>query len=182
MSRIRSVATLTKELEFATARQTYYSTPRAGKTTVEPNPKDIYIYTSSTYKIGNNNALLKLQASVASVEKFGLEALGLKEGSDTSAANAGRVPRGFKPAKVRGIIGADSPVARVSPVSGRRVIKYNAASTGNSRSSYTAPISAASDNAQRILFNSIVEAQATEFKTAGYGRLYFDPEFLPTSG
>ncbi|WP_055075031.1 hypothetical protein [Pseudanabaena sp. 'Roaring Creek'] len=182
MGRIRSVAILTKELEYATNRQTYYSTPRPGKTTVDKNPKDIYIYTCASYKVGNANAVLKIQASVSGVEKFGMADLNLKDSKDASAATAARPPRGFRPAKVRGIIGADTPTASESKVSKRRVIKYNADSSGDARSTYTAPISGESDAAQRTSFNAIVEAKAAEFKTDGYGRLYFIPEYLPTSG
>lgn len=182
MGRIRSVAILTKELEYATARQTYYSTPRPGKTTVEPNPKDTYVYTCGTYILAGAPAVLKVQACTKSVEKFGLDALGLKDSSDTLAATAGRIPRGFRPAKVKGTIGADTPTVTTSPVSGRRVIKYSASSTGDAKANYTAPIGGVSDAAQRTAFQAVVEAVKAEFKVEGYGRLYFTPEYLPTSG
>lgn len=182
MGRIRSVALLTKELAYAEARKTYYETPRPGKTTVDPNPKDTYIYTCGTYVIAGVPVVLKIQASVSSVEEFGLDNLGLKDGTDLSAATAARVPRGFKPAKVRGSIGADAPVAAVSPVSGRRVIKYTASAAGAAKANFTAPIGGATDAAQRTAFAALVTAKAAAFKTAGYGRLSFVPEYLPTSG
>ncbi|MFM7858077.1 MAG: hypothetical protein ACKPCM_19900, partial [Pseudanabaena sp.] len=71
MGRVRSVASLTKALEYATARQTYYSTPRPGKTTVDPNPKDTVIYECSSYKVGTASVKLKLQASKSSSDKLG---------------------------------------------------------------------------------------------------------------
>ena len=129
MGRIRSVARLTKELEFATARQTYYSTPRSGKTTVDKNPKDTVFYTCSTYKIGTTGAVLSIQAAAAAIAKFGMAGLGLLATSTGSA----RPPRGFKPAKVHGMIGSDTPTVAVSPVSGRRIVKYSAVSTGDAK-------------------------------------------------
>jgi hypothetical protein len=185
MGRIRSVALLTRELAYAEARKTYYETPRAGKTTVEPNPKDLVLYTSSSYKIGTASAVLKIQASSAAIAKFGgVDALGLLASDDTAAATALRIPRGFKPAKISGIIGATTPQAAVSPVSGRRVIRYGATATGAARSSFTAPIGGATDNAQRALFVLIAEAESAAFNAGegGYGRFSFTPEYLPTSG
>lgn len=181
MGRIRSVAALTKQLEFATARQTYYSTPRPGKTTVDPNPKDSVVYECSTYKVGAASVKVKIQASKSSIDKFGgLDALGLTETDPTAVL----VPRGFRPAKIRGTVGADTPTAATSPVSGRRVIKYSAEASGDAKANFTAPIGGASDATQRTLFAAIVEAVAADFKadTGGYGRLWFTPEYLPTSG
>lgn len=182
MSRIKSIASLTKSLEYATKRQAYYATIRPGKTTVEPNPKDLYIYTCSTYVIGATAAVLKIQACTKSIEEFTLAALGLKEGADPTAAGAARPPRGFRPAKVKGTVGADTPTVGTSPVSGRRIVKYSADSSGSAKANYTAPISGATDKAQRDAFQAVVVATASKFKTAGYGRLSFTPEYLPTSG
>ena len=182
MGRIRSLASLNKAVEYATARQAYYSTPRPGKTTVEPNPKDTYIYSCGTYIVAGTPVSLKLQACVQSVEKFGIDVLGLKAGDDPSGATAGRIPRGFRPAKVKGSIGADTPTVGTSPVSGRRVIKYTASSTGNAKANFTAPVSGISDAAQRTAFAAVVAANSAEFKTEGYGRLWFEPEYLPMSG
>lgn len=180
MGRIRSVARLTKELEFATARQTYYSTPRPGKTTVDKNPKDTVFYTCSTYKIGTTGAILSIQAAAAAIAKFGMTELGLL----ATAAGAARPPRGFRPAKVHSMIGSTAPTVGVSPVSGRRVIKYSAVSTGDAKANFTAPIGGATDDVQRGLFAALVTANETEFNAGpgGYGRFYFTPEYLPTSG
>jgi hypothetical protein len=181
MGRIRSVAMLTKQLEYATARQTYYSTPRPGKTTVDPNPKDSVVYECSTYKVGAASVKLKLQASSSSIEKFGgIAALGLT----ASDATAVLMPRGFRPAKIKGTIGATTPTVGVSPVSGRRVIKYSAEADGDAKANFTAPIGGATDITQRTLFAAIAEAVAAEFNTeaGGYGRLSFTPEYLPTTG
>lgn len=186
MGRIRNIASLTKSLEYATARQTYYAnTSRPVKTTVEKNPKDTVVYISSTYKVGTGNASLIIQASAASIEKFGgVDALNLKAGTDTSAATAIRVPRGFRPAKIHGMVGTDTPTAKASPVSGRRVIKYSTSSTGASRANFTAPIgnTGSTANAQQLAFRTIAEAVATEFNTAaGYGRVWFTPEYFSVS-
>ncbi|TYQ29968.1 hypothetical protein [Pseudanabaena sp. UWO310] len=181
MGRVKSVALLTKQLEFATARQTYYSTPRPGKTTVDPNPKDTVVYECSTYKVGAASVKLKLQASKSSIDKFGgLDALGLVA-TDPTAVLA---PKGFRPAKIKGTVGADTPTVRTSPVSGRRVVKYSAEASGDAKANFTAPIGGSTDVTQRTLFQSIVEAVAADFNAGegGYGRLWFTPEYLPTSG
>ena len=87
MGRIRSLASLTKAVEYATARQTYYSTPRPGKTTVETNPKDTVIYVASSFKVGTAAANVQVQASAASIAKFGtLAALGLSATAQTLSA------------------------------------------------------------------------------------------------
>ncbi|MFM7853013.1 MAG: hypothetical protein ACKO96_14135, partial [Flammeovirgaceae bacterium] len=113
--------------------------------------------------------------------KFGgLDALGLTA-TDATAVLA---PRGFRPAKIKGTVGAATPTAGVSPVSGRRVIKYSAEATGDAKANFTAPIGGTTDVTQRTLFNAIVEAVAADFNAGegGYGRLWFTPEYLPTSG
>ncbi len=181
MARIKSVAALTKQLEYATARQNYYSTPRPGKTTVDPNPKDSVVYECSTYKIGATSVKLKLQASSSSIEKFGgIAALGLTASDPTAVLR----PRGFRPAKIKGTIGAATPTVGISPVSGRRVIKYSAEATGDAKANFSAPIGGTSDVTQRTLFAAIIEAVEADFNAGegGYGRFSFTPEYLPTSG
>lgn len=185
MGRIRSLASLTKAVEYATARQAYYSTPRPGKTTIDPNPKDSYFYTCSNYKIGTAFAVLSVQASVSSVVAFGgVTALNLTDNTAPPKDGAGRPPRGIKLARIHGMIGADAPVVNTSPVSGRRVVKYSASSTGGAKANFTAPLGNAGAAAvtPQSTFDAIVTAKAAGFKTNGYGRLWFTPEYLPISG
>jgi hypothetical protein len=127
---------------------------------------------------------LQLQASSSSIAKFGgLEELGLQESSSMAGGTAARKPVGFKPAMICGMVGATTPVEAVSPISGRRVIRYSAGAGGSAKANFAAPISGATDTTQRTLFSAIVEAKAAAFNAGegGYGRLWFTPEYLSTS-
>jgi hypothetical protein len=175
MARIKSVAQIQKALTYAQARATYYAnTTRPVKDTVDVDPKDVYVYTSQNLKVGTTAALYRVQASVAAVTKFGdLTGTGLLA-KDT--AGAGNKPRGFIPAQIHGTVGADTPTVGTSPVSGRRTVKYTAEATGDARASYTSPITTIA------LFEAAATALASEFKTDGYGRIWYTPEKFTISG
>lgn len=181
----RSVALLQRELTYAQARQTYLATPRTRtSTTVVPNPKTLYGYRSTNLVVGSESALIKIKVENAAITKFTEAALGLTPTSNAAfASSAIPIPRKFKPAKVHALFGATTPTVQTAKTSGRQYIKYSAATTGASQSTYSAAISkeatAVTEGDQR----TAAEAIATTLKdeVGEYGRIWFTPEYLAES-
>lgn len=169
MARIPSVASLQRRLNEAKVREANLkqrqATKEPGVGTGQPNPRDNYkyaaIFTDGSYTV---------KASRAAVAFFGqAAALGLAD-ADASPP----IPRGFQPAKIRATRGRLAPIRKVAELSKRPYLKYSQDADGETRHTFTAPISAAS-----------ADALATRFQTIGrdkrgdigeYGRLEFIAE------
>lgn len=156
MGRIKSAAQKLREANIAKARETAIANRAANTTTtVQRRKTDRYIYRAYSIKSGTSQQLLSVSASAAAVEFFGRTNLGLQLPTAVTDPVIAK-PKGFMPAKVMAMVGAETPTAKVNSWNSR-VIKYSAATTGNSQSNYTAPICILSGTAT---FDA-VDAQAT---------------------
>lgn len=169
MARIPSVASLTRRLNEAKTREAALkirqttATPNVGGG--QPNPRDNVKY---TVIFGDGAYIVK--ASRAAVTFFnGLDDLGLAA-PDTSPY----APRGFQPAKVRATRGRANGVEKTADLSKRRYLKYSVDASGETRATYTAPISAISADALGTRFQTLGNSLRTEL--GEYGRLAFIAE------
>lgn len=186
MARV-SIAVLEKNLEYARKRETYLrsTTARPVKTTVDKRPKQLVGYRSSLIEVGVGTALIKIQASSPSVTFFnGLGPLGLIANTGVLLDEAIPSPRNFKPAQIKATVGDATPTVKTAAGSGRRYIKYSAASTGEAQSAYSAPIckadTANTPDEQQTQAETL--ANAITGKLGGeYGRVYFVPEKFTSS-
>lgn len=169
MARIPSVASLQRRLtdlktrEAALKQRQATAVPKVGSG--QPNPRDNYkygaIFVDGTYIV---------KASRAAVTFFGgADDLGLVA-PDTSPPLA----RGFQPAKVRATRGRASGVEKTAELSKRKYLKYSLDASGETRATFTAPISAASASALATRFQTLGNAKKEEI--GEYGRLAFIPE------
>lgn len=184
MGRIKPLWQLQREVEYAQKRETFLKrTDRPIKSTVDRRQKVIVGYRSSLIVIGTTHALIELQASQAALTRFGNEAsLGLIERSNALMDEAIKEPKGFRPAMIHGLVGAATPSVATAAGSGRRYIKYGAASAGAAQASFSAPVSSGDVNPtpteQAARAKTVADAQAASFNATdtGYGRLWFEAE------
>jgi hypothetical protein len=142
MGRIQSAAVLERRAALAKAREAYRKTrPTSTTTTVKKRQLDAYVYSSYmlTDATGSSERML-VQASTASVTKFGGAGALLLIDPNSVTTTIGRKPKGFTPAQVHAMVSTATPTASVSPW-GTRVIKYSATTTGTSQAHFSAPIS-----------------------------------------
>lgn len=177
MARIPSVASLQRRLNEAKVRETALKArqataiPRPGSG--QSNPTDTFKYESVFI---TNSFLLK--ASRPAVTFFGgITALGLAA-SDTSPG----LPRGFKPAKIRAVRGKARPTPEIADLSKRHYLKYSADASGETRATYTAPISSNTAVGLQTLYRNIANSKKDD--VGDYGRIAFIAEqpVFSTSG
>lgn len=170
MARIPSVASLTRRLNEAKTREAALkirqttATPDVGGG--QPNPRDNVKY---TVIFGDGAYIVK--ASRPAISFFGgFDDLGLAV-PDTSPY----APRGFQPAKVRATRGRPNwGVEKIADLSKRHYLKYSIDADGETRATYTAPISAISADALGTRFQTLGTSLRVEI--GEYGRLAFIAE------
>lgn len=142
MGRVQSAAVLERKAALAKAREAYRKTrPTNTTTTVRKRQTDAYVYSSYMLvdSTGSSERML-VQASTASVTKFGGAGALLLVDPNSVTTTIGRKPKGFTPSQVHAMVATATPTASVSPW-GSRVIKYSATTTGTAQAYFTAPIS-----------------------------------------
>lgn len=177
MARIPSVASLQRRLNEAKARETALkarqatAVPKVGSG--QSNPTDTYKY-ESIYV--DNSFLLKVSRPALAF-LGGIAALGLVAPDDSPT-----LPRGFKPAKIRATRGRATGAEKTAELSGRKYLKYSIDATGETRATYTAPISANTAATLQTLYRAIANAKKDD--VGEYGRIQFIPEqpLFSTSG
>lgn len=177
MGSIPSVAALQRRLNDAKAREAALkirqttAQPKVGQG--QPNPTDPVKY-SAIFVEGN----YIVNASRAAVAFFGGgAALGLAA-PDASP----RISRGFAPAKIRATRGRASGVKKTADLSKRDYLKYSIDATGDTRATFTAPISADTVATLRTRFQTVSNSKKDDI--GEYGRIAFIPEkpVFSTSG
>jgi hypothetical protein len=142
MGRIQSAAVLERKAALAKAREAYYKN-RAASTTTTVKKRELDAYVYSSYMLvdstGSSERML-VQASTASVTKFGGAGALLLVDPASMTTTISRKPKGFTPAQIHAMEATGTPTAKVSPW-GTRVIKYSTATTGTSQAHFVAPIS-----------------------------------------
>ncbi len=169
MASIPSVASLQRRLTEAKTREANLKTRQ---TTAEPkvgsgqsNPTDSYKYES----IFTEGSFI-VKASRPAVAFFGgIAPLGLAA-PDASPG----LPRGFKPSKIRATRGRATPVPTTAELSKRRYLKYSVDADGETRGTYTAPISGNTVLALQNAYKAILLAKKDD--VGEYGRIAFIPE------
>lgn len=169
MARIPSVAALQRRLNEAKVRETNLKNRQA---TAEPkvgsgqsNPTDPYKYKSIF-----TDGFFNVRASRPAITFFGGAAkLGLAE-PDASP----NLPRGFQPAKIRATRGRSRGAEKTAELSKRKYLKYSIDADGETRATYTAPISAATVAALQTTYRTILQDKKDDI--GEYGRLVFIPE------
>lgn len=168
MARIPSVAELTRLLNEAKARETALEArqalpPKVG--TGQRRPTDSVKY-STIFSAED----LIINAPSNGIAFFGgLAALGLAA-PDASP----RAPRGFRPAKVMATRGKATPSTETSALSGRRYLKYSIEATGDTQSSFSAPVSAETVAALKTKVETLINSKKDD--VGEYGRIWFEPE------
>ncbi len=169
MARIPSVASLQRRLTEAKTREANLKTRQA---TAEPkvgsgqsNPTDSYKYES----IFTDSAFI-VKASRPAITFFGgIAAVGLVA-PDASPG----LPRGFKPSKIRATRGRGNPVEKTAELSKRKYLKYSVDADGETRGTFTAPISANTVAGLQTLYRNILTSKKDD--VGEYGRIAFIPE------
>lgn len=169
MARIPSVANLQRRLTEAKTREANLKTRQA---TAEPrvgsgqsNPTDSYKYES----IFTDGSFI-VKASRPAITFFGgIAALGLVA-PDASPG----LPRGFKPSKITATRGRATPTPTTAELSKRRYLKYSVDGTGETRATFTAPISGNTVLALQTAYKNILTAKRDD--VGEYGRISFIPE------
>lgn len=187
---VKKIWQIQKELEYAQAREAYYSNPnRPVKTTVDPQPRTLAVYRSVFQRAGGAAVDYRVNLSQAALTFFGgpeagaLAALGLL--AITASPEAIPKSGGFKPSLIKAMVGDATPTShRAFGGTGRRVIDYSANTTGTAQAHYQAPI-AGGDTTPTwdetvTKFNAIVTAKKPVLGT--YGRIYLQPEQFSLSG
>lgn len=169
MGQIPSVASLQRRLTEAKTREANLKTRQS---TAEPkvgggqaNPTDNYKYES----IFTEGSFI-VRASRPAVTFFGgITALGLVA-PDASPG----LPRGFKPSKIRATRGRGTPTPKIAELSKRKYLKYSVDADGETRGTYTAPISGNTVLALQNAYKAILTAKKDD--VGEYGRISFIPE------
>lgn len=169
-----------RELEYARAREAYYSNPnRPIKSTRDAQPRQPLVYTPFSYKVGSVYPEMLLQVSKASVTFFGgAAALGLSN-LPADLAEAGAKPRGFKPSMLKAMVGDQTPtVKRAYNNTGRRYVDYSGNTTGDAQANYNAPISCGNQTPTNTELETKLAAikGAKQAQLGDYGRLYLQIE------
>jgi hypothetical protein len=182
MARRASAAVLQRRAALAQARETYYKNkPASTVTTVRKRALDSYIYSSYllTDQQGESERML-IQASAASVAKFGgASALLLVDPASVTTTLA-RKPKGFKPAMVHAMEATATPTAKVSPW-GTRVINYANPTAGTEQAHFSAPISGdltATFPEISARAKTIHDSIKASLGNEDYYRFWLSPEFL----
>lgn len=182
MGRIQSAAVLERKAALAKARETYYKNKAASTTTtVNKRGSDAYVYSSYmlTDSTGASERML-VQASAASVTKFGGAAALLLVDPASISTTIGKKPKSFTPAQVHAMSTSGTPAAHTSPW-GTRVIKYSGTTAGTSQAHFVAPISgdlnatfAEVSARAKTVYNAIKSSLGSD----DYHRFWFSPEFM----
>lgn len=183
---------LQQQADQARAREAYYASRNSSEdtfnSTVESRPRIRVGYRSLNQKVGAtpDHAQLSIQASESAVKWFE----GVAETGDLSSANTRLgleyddltdfiAIDGFSASKLHAVLGATTPTA-VRTAWGTRYIKYTADGSGNSRSSYTAPLSdkTGAFTAADLASAAQLIADITSIRQAikENGRMWFEPE------
>jgi len=181
MSRVPSIAELTRRLNAAKARDAALKTRQQSNTGQnvgkgQPRPSE-----SVKYKSIFTDQDFLVTAPSAGIRFFGgLAALGLAA-PDASPG----IPRGFKTAKIKATIGRDDNkgVAKTATLSNRNYLKYTVdANAAGTRGSYSAPVSADTVANLKSKVQAVMVAKKDDVKE--YGRIWFEPErpIFVTSG
>lgn len=185
-----------READIAKAREEYYAnrTPST-TTTVRERPSIKRIYASYSLKDGATSQLFYVPVSKKSHLFFGGgstnsnaaasdTALGLKTTRAEADPLVAEKPSNFHPAQVKAMIGAANPTASTSPW-GSRVIKYSAATSGDSQAHFSAPISAGVANctleATAAKAEAALAALSDNLGNLDYAKFYFIPEKFTNS-
>jgi hypothetical protein len=180
MGRRRTGAQIQRQATLAIARENYYrNRPASTLTTVRKRELEAYVYSSYSRvdSTGNSERLL-IQASKASVTKFGGAVALLLVDPASITTTIGKKEKGFTPAQVHAMVATATPTASVSPW-GTRVIKYSAATTGTSQAHYSAPISGdlnATFAEVSTRAKTVYTAIRGSLGPAEYHRFWFSPE------
>jgi hypothetical protein len=148
-------------------------------TTVQKRATSAYVY--SSYMLVNasgDSERMLVQASTASVAKFGGPTALLLVDPATIATSISQKPRQFTPAKVHAMIGTATPVASVTEWK-TRVIKYSTATAGTTQAHFSAPISGDLDATWPEISTrskTIHDAIKDGLGSADYYRFWLSPE------
>jgi hypothetical protein len=168
MARIPSVAALERRLAALKAREAALATrqkqaPKVG--TGQPRPTEMMKYQGLFVP---EDFTVRVQG-VAVLFFGGATALGLAEpGAEPP------LPRGYKPTQVKCSRGVASPTTVTSTLSKKKYLKYTTPATGNTRVSYTCPISATTPISLLTKFKAIATDKKGDI--GEYGRIWLDPE------
>jgi hypothetical protein len=169
-----------RELDYARAREAYYSNPnRPVKQTVDPRPRIQVVYAPLFFKVGAVYPELLLSASSAGVARMGgAAALGLVT-TAIAIAEAGRPPRNFKPTILHAMVGDATPnMKRAYNGTGRRYVDYSGNTTGNAQAHFSAPVSCGNSTPTIDELETRVASirGAIVASLGAYGRLWVDFE------
>ena len=177
MGRIPSQASLTRRAAKLKARDAALKTrqaaaPKVGTGQARPSQtvKYVSLFTGESFLV---------QAPNAGVKFFG----GIAELGLAAADASPRLPRGFRTAKMKAVKGKAKPTEVTSKLSEQPYLKYSIEATGDTQSSFSAPVSAATSAAIKTKVQTIFTAVKAE--VGGYGRIWFEPErplFSETGG
>jgi hypothetical protein len=168
-----------RELEYAKARETYYRTRQpTTTTTVRQRKMQTLGYYPLLLKIGTTVPVIGVRVTEKSLAFFTQANLKLVNVTGTGAVAAIPEPKGFMPSMVHAMEGAATPAAkRAYNGTGRRYIKYSAATEGDAQAFYGAPISGGATPSVaevQTAFDAIVTAKKA---TVGdYGRIWLTLE------
>lgn len=186
MGRMKPIWQIEDQLENAKKREAYLKAKatRPIKQTRDAQPRVALVYTTFSYKVGSVFPEIIIQASQKSVNFFGGAAtLGLLN-TPADLAEASAKPKGFKPTIIKAMVGDPTPtVSRAYGGTGRRVVKYSAATTGDAQAHYQAPLSCGNQTPTNTELETKVAAikAAKQAQLGEYGRLYLQIESFTRS-
>lgn len=180
MGRRLTAAQLARRAKQALDRENYYKDKLPSTlTTVKKRELEAYIYSSYMFtdSTGDSDRML-VQASTASVTKFGGATALLLVNPNTLTTTTGKKPKEFTPAQVHAMEGTTTPTASTTAWK-TRVIKYSAATTGTSQAHFSAPISGdlnATFSEVSARARTIYTAIKGSLGPEEYHRFWFTPE------